>query len=383
MQKATRKGIFLLLLVIDLLFFISLGFSIPTINNENDIDIDFSRIDKESKNINYPKTKEDLVQSILNIAQNDWEKARALYLWICRNIEYDTESFFGNEIASQNSENVFASKKSVCEGYSELTLDIGTMLGLNIVKVSGYAKGYGYYQGKQFESTDHAWIAFQIDEQWYLMDPTWGAGYVDDDKKFVRDVTTTWFAMDPRLFLYTHYPEDQRYLFLESPAPSLQEYINMQYIPAYIFKYLWRNDFTYNQQIEMIKILTERANNLEKELDTFLELLFSKKLGFSNNDVIQFLRSRDFPKFYSFPLQLSVIDVPKTGTLKAGKEYVFSIKISNAQAVAIICNDVFFYMKEKDGIYYKKITPRFGPVHIAAKPKNGKTYYTAIMYEVR
>jgi len=38
------------------------------------------------------------------------------------------------------------------------------MLGLNIVKVSGYAKGYGYYQGKQFESTDHAWIAFQIDE---------------------------------------------------------------------------------------------------------------------------------------------------------------------------------------------------------------------------
>jgi len=40
-------------------------------------------------------------------------------------------------------------------------------------------------------------------------------------------------------------------------------------------------------------------------------------------------------------------------------------------------------MKEKDGIYYKKITPRFGPVHIAAKPKNGKTYYTAIMYEVR
>jgi len=56
------------------------------------------------------------------------------------------------------------------------------MLGLNIVKVSGYAKGYGYYQGKQFESTDHAWIAFQIDEQWYLMDPTWGAGYVDDDK---------------------------------------------------------------------------------------------------------------------------------------------------------------------------------------------------------
>jgi len=110
MQKATRKGIFLLLLVIDLLFFISSGFSIPTINNENDIDIDFSRIDKESKNINYPKTKEDLVQSILNIAKNDWEKARALYLWICRNIEYDTESFFGNEIASQNSENVFASK---------------------------------------------------------------------------------------------------------------------------------------------------------------------------------------------------------------------------------------------------------------------------------
>jgi len=50
--------------------------------------------------------------------------------------------------------------------------------------ILGYAKGFGYEKGRGFKEPDHAWLAVSIEEIWYLIDPTWGAGYINNNKEF-------------------------------------------------------------------------------------------------------------------------------------------------------------------------------------------------------
>jgi len=52
----------------------------------------------------------------------------------------------------------------VCEGFSNLYYVIGAEMGLEIKKVSGYAKAYGYSQGDKFKEENHAWNLIKIND---------------------------------------------------------------------------------------------------------------------------------------------------------------------------------------------------------------------------
>lgn len=369
----------LVIVVIVFLNFIGTGlFAASNINHEHDILQDFSKIDAKVKTLGKPKSVEELAALIAQVATNDWEKTRAIYVWLARNIDYDTESFFRDSIPDQNPEDVFASGKAVCEGYASLAEWLADDLDLEMVKVSGYSKGYSYTRGQAFRETNHAWNAFSIDGKWYLMDATWGSGYVGDDHKFVRDVTTTWFAMDPRLFFFTHYPENPQWALLDGDIPSLDEYTSSVYVPSYIFEKLWRNDFSYAQQIEIIEFLTSSSKS-KNELYRLFDL---KNLGFSNLDIITLFKSGNYPTVYSHPFKVSVLSLPKTGTLKLGQSYEFSVKIPDAGSVAIICGKIWHYVQRRNGVYTIKLKIDGGPVQVAAKQQKSNTYHTIIKYEV-
>jgi transglutaminase/protease-like cytokinesis protein 3 len=68
----------------------------------------------------------------------------------------------------------------------------------------------------------HAWCASKIDNQWYIFDPTWGSGFVNNGK-FVN-------AFDDRYFksseiIASHMPFDYMWQFLTYPI-SNQEFYN-------------------------------------------------------------------------------------------------------------------------------------------------------------
>jgi len=60
--------------------------------------------------------------------------------------------------------------------------------------VSGYSKGYGFddHEDAPIE-IDHAWNAVEIDQHWYLVESTWGAGFVNDEKLFERKLNPYYF----------------------------------------------------------------------------------------------------------------------------------------------------------------------------------------------
>jgi transglutaminase-like putative cysteine protease len=84
-------------------------------------------------------------------AGDDWERARAVYIWVTEHIAYDTAAYFSGRYGALDAESVFRSGSSVC---------------------SGYSKGAGYRPGQSFRSTNHAWNAIYIDGGRHLFDST-------------------------------------------------------------------------------------------------------------------------------------------------------------------------------------------------------------------
>ena len=179
----------------------------------------FSRIDQEVRNLPAERQRSitELSTALENIAGSDREKTRALYIWITDNIAYDTDSFFQGISGPTDAEGTFRSRKSVCEGYAGLFLEIGTRLGLEVVKIHGYAKGWGYREGLDPGGTNHAWNAVRIDGKWHLFDATWGAGHVNG-RDFIRDYSEFYFDTPPEEFVFTHFPENSDFQLLSGPV---------------------------------------------------------------------------------------------------------------------------------------------------------------------
>eukprot|EP00794_Sanderia_malayensis_P011388 gene11388-12574_t len=148
-------------------------------------------------------------------------KFRAIWKWVTANIEYDTEQFFNPHtatVASGGTNDILKSGKGVCDGYASVVLELCRCAGIKIHKITGHAKGFRYRPGDRIKGTktNHAWNAVKIENQWWLCDFTWGAGYVGNDKRFVWNYTEHYFLTDPEDFVLDHFPADDEWQLLKS-----------------------------------------------------------------------------------------------------------------------------------------------------------------------
>ena len=168
-------------------------------------------------------TVESLAAYLIEPAKNDREKARAIFRWIAANIDYNVQVFFRGGSGPTAAADVLKSGKSVCYGYSDLYLALAKEAGLEAAMVSGYGKGYGYQPGDNFSGpSNHAWNAVLINGSWYLIDSTWGAGYVSGEGRYVRHFDDHYFMTPPTQFIYDHLPEEERWQLLDCPISEEQ-----------------------------------------------------------------------------------------------------------------------------------------------------------------
>jgi hypothetical protein len=178
-----------------------------------------------------------LTAYLIKPAKTEMEKARVLFRWITANIQYDDDGYNSGQYGHDNAEEVLKVRNGVCDDFSELYMAMAKSAGLEAEKVSGYAKGYGYVEGKKFEKTDHAWNALKIDGKWHLFDATWAQGYGEDDRgrlKSVKHFDEEWFDADPRTFIYKHLPEEAKWQLLPKPITKM-EYEKMPYASPEFF----------------------------------------------------------------------------------------------------------------------------------------------------
>lgn len=153
-------------------------------------------------------------------SEND--KIRAAFYWTASNISYDIENISSidfSEVSPDKIKNTVLSKKGVCIHYAEVFNDIAKKTGIESYIVGGFTK-----QNGKVDVLAHAWCAAKIDSTWWLFDPTWGAGYVQN-KKFFKKINNLNYKVEPSQFITSHMPFDYLWQFLNYTVTN-QEFID-------------------------------------------------------------------------------------------------------------------------------------------------------------
>jgi hypothetical protein len=140
------------------------------------------------------------------------EKAMAIFCWIVENIQYDYNSRYlldNSEGSNINNERTLKTRRGVCFNYSNLYCDIAKQVGIKTYVITGYTK-----IDKKIDPNLHAWCASLIDDKWYMIDPSRGAGHIQNEL-FVKEIDYKQFMVKPERFIKTHIPFDPLWQFLD------------------------------------------------------------------------------------------------------------------------------------------------------------------------
>ncbi|XP_068608077.1 kyphoscoliosis peptidase [Brachionichthys hirsutus] len=161
-----------------------------------------------------------IAQRITQGARNELERLRAIWVWLCHNIEYDVSGYLGHTEKLISPEEVIAAGRGVCCSYSNLCTEMCRQMGIECHEVPGYSKGIGYRQGQSLNNvkSDHLWNAVLLGGQWFLLDACWGAGRVDmEHESFVKRFDDFYFLTDPEEFIDSHFPDEEKWQLLDLP----------------------------------------------------------------------------------------------------------------------------------------------------------------------
>jgi hypothetical protein len=370
--------------------------SVSIAPNDFDAALNYSYEEIDRHALNAPSSAEASVKSLAAYlivpAKNDREKARAIFRWITENIDYNVEVLFQGGSGATDSEDVLKSRKSVCYGYSDIFLSLAKEAGLEAVRISGYGKGYGYLPGKNFSGPfNHAWNAVRINGSWYLMDCTWGGGYVSGDRKYVRLFDDHYFMTPPSQFIFDHFPEEGRWQLLDRPY-SKQEFENLVFLEADFFNLglepCQRNgtvsaDGQINVSIKapldvLVMAGLEHADGGALDGYTFCQRdgerydiyvqfpgpgsyilkTYAKRKGDAGEykSVLEYRINASSGRDAGFPLAYgkfseagAYLYSPMEGQLGAGSSYLFRIRVPGAANVSVVCGEEWTGLVSRGG----------------------------------
>ncbi len=117
--------------------------------------------------------------SVIDTSDSKINQAREIYNWITSNITYDVNSYLKGSSSNTSAEETLKRKKGICYDYALLFKQMCASINIESYLVAGYSKGAEFYKGSQFYRADHCWNAVNIDSSWFLVDATWGSGYLE------------------------------------------------------------------------------------------------------------------------------------------------------------------------------------------------------------
>ncbi|WP_345071873.1 transglutaminase domain-containing protein [Hymenobacter fastidiosus] len=152
------------------------------------------------------------------------DRARAAFVWVARHIRYDVDNMFVLEYEREPAvvvQETLDQRRGVCRHYAELYAALANQVGVLTYVVPGYTS--------LRDAVGHAWCASRIAGQWQLLDPTWAAGRVENNR-FVCKLNNDYFRVAPKVFIGSHMPFDPLWQLL--PAPRTPQQFQQGLTPA-------------------------------------------------------------------------------------------------------------------------------------------------------
>ncbi|KAB1155243.1 hypothetical protein F7018_12250 [Tenacibaculum aiptasiae] len=255
---------------------------------------DLEMVDKVMLSYQEPKSIEDLAERINYDFKTDIEKVRAIFKWMCLNIEYNTPSnktlkspeliyYFSEDdlkrthvrMQEEVIYNVFNKRKAVCLGYTQLFSRLCNLMHIENELIYGYTKRsvnkIGYIPNRK----NHAWNAVKINNKWLLIDVTYGAGYLYKGV-WQKQTNLDYFDAKKEKLRITHFPTSKKW----------QKYLKQKPLKEFCYEPFYQNAYL-KYRIKIIKPnIGEITINKEDNI-----LLKIKKI--KNIDNIKYLFSHE------------------------------------------------------------------------------------------
>lgn len=224
-----------------------------------------------------------LAHKLTKNLSSDVEKFRAIYKWVCLNIEIDYVSYSKtkkkreklkeeyDEYVSWNRSRlpiVFRKlaneHKTACTGYAYLIKELASLAGLECIIVNGYAKTVS--SGPLSEGVpNHSWNAIKLDDKWHLCDATWSAGKITFEMnvpRFKKKYLNGFFLPDPALFSKNHHPAEPIWSLLQNP-PTFSEFLENPIVYEEAFQQNIRPTYPkkMHQEMTLEKMLQFKLNS--------------------------------------------------------------------------------------------------------------------------
>lgn len=155
------------------------------------------------------------------------EKFRAVYKWICNNIDYDYGLYLMNKrrrekltdsdelrkwntkIAKVVFETLLSRHKTVCTGYAYLVKELSYHAGLSCAIINGYGRN-AQADDRLPRLPNHSWNSIQLNGRWYFCDATWSSGAMNvKTGEYVRKYNDVYFLQEAAEFSKRHLPADE------------------------------------------------------------------------------------------------------------------------------------------------------------------------------
>lgn len=279
-----------------------------------------------------------VAESIVSGNYSDYDRVKAIYLWICSNISYDVSKTI------RTADECWGRKTGVCQAYCELFYRLAEALGIRIEVITGKSKDSDGHVGEK----GHAWIfAYTNGNKGIFIDPTWGAGSVDNGTFHRSKNPMVWFHVSPEWMIFAHYPDD----------PSDQ---------------LLANQISYNEFLQL-------PNFSGCWMDYGLDAHETYTLARRNTLVL--------PKFFSGGEgDIELLDFPKRTSLEIGQFYVFYIQMKKNREFALINGGVYYESQEwtrmEHGYAIKFMPRKVGALSLALRIGNTMQWCSIIEYKI-
>ncbi len=161
------------------------------------------------------KSTESIAVYINSNFHSNEDKVRAAFIWVAGNIRYDVPNMYVINYYEKKEDKIakpLQTREGICENYASLFTDICEKAGIPSFVVQGYVK-----LNKQVSNISHAWCVAKIDTTWYLFDPTWAAGYINNGA-FVPKINNAFYKTKPSNFIQAHMPFDPLWQLLYHPV---------------------------------------------------------------------------------------------------------------------------------------------------------------------
>lgn len=244
---------------------------------------EFSRVDSFARTQRYDNNLEELALRLTRPFPRTGEKARALFRWITFHIRYDYKLFnsgkevgppeckpgknCGQEFLKWEKEylhRICKKGKALSDGYARLFDRLCEKAGIRSAMIEGYTKTKPYQVGTT-GPVNHAWNALWLDSAWYVLDPTWAAGYCTEDAEsgkltgFVSSYEDYYWCTPFDEFTRNHFPKNGRWV-LE---------------PGYTKEHFAENPYFDPELISEIRLHRPRSGVIRARLGDTLHFRFS------------------------------------------------------------------------------------------------------------